>query len=184
MSDKKKTLPVYVLGPLLLASLGLNVAQSDLIGDAKATQEVVKQVTVDIEITGAGAIATFDNFVGARACPLVDEAKSLTGDDVCDLDFHKLCFIFCFRSSNMDAVDLATGGGTIAVVMGLIEIIKGQLAKRRNGKGDNNGKICKLLEKLIDRVEAMTDLAKDSRRDSQSLSAAMGRVETKLDRGG
>ena len=47
----------------------------------------------------------------------------------------------------MDAVDLATGGGAFAVVMGLIEVIKGQVAKRKNGDGGGDSpELAQLVE--------------------------------------
>ena len=73
---------VFLILPALAAAYGLGEAE---FGEAKAAQEVVKQVRVDVAITGAGAISTFDSYIGSRACPLVDAAKSLSGNDVCNL---------------------------------------------------------------------------------------------------
>ena len=89
---------VFIILPALAASYGLGEME---LGTAKAATEIVKPVGVSFEITGEGAIDTFDGFVGARACPLVNAEKELTGDDVCNLA-EDSAYSGCWRTSTDD----------------------------------------------------------------------------------
>ena len=79
MTEPKKTVPVYLLAPALVLSLGLNAAQSDLIGDAKAGIEKLARVKVEetVTIPRDEFAAMTNSAVGSKICRKLETQRGL-----------------------------------------------------------------------------------------------------------